>query len=584
MRFTRVQFTPDLMPSDVTGSSIWNQRDGDFEFRPGPIFANLLLADEINRAPPKTQAALLEAMQERQVTIDGDDARARAVRSSSSRRRTRSSTRARIRCPRRSSTGSCCGRDRLPGARRRESRCSAAASSAQERRGRAHARRRPRDAPRDAARDRGACTSPRASRATVVDLVAATRDVAAASRSARARAGASRSSSSRAPRPRSPVATSSLPDDVKAVAVAGARPPARAPAGALGAADLRPRTSCARCSTTVPTPTAEDVAPQPRDAARGRRPRLDGYASLAASGLVAALALAPAGARRPRRAVRARCSPLGLRAAAAPTLEASFALDRRARARGRGGRRASIVARSRRRDRPPRAPARRSRRASRSSTGRRRRASASRAGEERELGSGSAARAGGSTTSATLALRGREIPRPRRAGSSAIEARAAEGLSRGRSGSGRSSRPRDTQVFTGQRGRARPRATASSTPTSRPFVPGDRAALGSTGAPRRAAGTLVVNERHPERNTDVVLFLDSFADARRERPEHARRRRPRRRDARRRATSSAATASGSSRSAASCAGSQPAMGSRSATGSSTRCSRPASSPATPGGT
>jgi MoxR-like ATPase len=71
MRFTRIQFTPDLMPSDVTGASIWNQRDGDFEFRAGPIFTNLLLADEINRAPPKTQAALLEAMQERQVTIEG---------------------------------------------------------------------------------------------------------------------------------------------------------------------------------------------------------------------------------------------------------------------------------------------------------------------------------------------------------------------------------------------------------------------------------------------------------------------------------------------------------------------------------
>jgi len=72
MRFTRIQFTPDLMPSDVTGSSIWNQREADFEFRPGPIFTNLLLADEINRAPPKTQAALLEAMQERQVTIEGE--------------------------------------------------------------------------------------------------------------------------------------------------------------------------------------------------------------------------------------------------------------------------------------------------------------------------------------------------------------------------------------------------------------------------------------------------------------------------------------------------------------------------------
>jgi MoxR-like ATPase len=68
--FGRIQFTPDLMPSDVTGSSVYNQRTADFEFRPGPIFTNLLLADEINRAPPKTQAALLEAMQERQVTIE----------------------------------------------------------------------------------------------------------------------------------------------------------------------------------------------------------------------------------------------------------------------------------------------------------------------------------------------------------------------------------------------------------------------------------------------------------------------------------------------------------------------------------
>jgi MoxR-like ATPase len=70
--FSRIQFTPDLMPSDVTGSSVYNQRESDFEFRPGPIFANLLLADEINRAPPKTQAALLEAMQERQVTSEGE--------------------------------------------------------------------------------------------------------------------------------------------------------------------------------------------------------------------------------------------------------------------------------------------------------------------------------------------------------------------------------------------------------------------------------------------------------------------------------------------------------------------------------
>ena len=71
MQFARIQFTPDLMPADVTGSAIYDQRSSEFEFRPGPIFTNLLLADEINRAPPKTQAALLEAMQERQVTVDG---------------------------------------------------------------------------------------------------------------------------------------------------------------------------------------------------------------------------------------------------------------------------------------------------------------------------------------------------------------------------------------------------------------------------------------------------------------------------------------------------------------------------------
>ncbi|MBG0831395.1 MoxR family ATPase [Planomonospora sp. ID67723] len=69
--FARLQFTPDLLPADVTGSFLYNQRDGDFVFRPGPVFTDLLLADEINRTPPKTQAALLEAMQERQVSVEG---------------------------------------------------------------------------------------------------------------------------------------------------------------------------------------------------------------------------------------------------------------------------------------------------------------------------------------------------------------------------------------------------------------------------------------------------------------------------------------------------------------------------------
>jgi MoxR-like ATPase len=69
--FSRMQFTPDLLPSDVTGVNVFDQRSNEFEFRPGPVFANLLLVDEINRASPKTQSALLECMQEAQVTIDG---------------------------------------------------------------------------------------------------------------------------------------------------------------------------------------------------------------------------------------------------------------------------------------------------------------------------------------------------------------------------------------------------------------------------------------------------------------------------------------------------------------------------------
>ena len=68
--FQRIQFTPDLLPSDITGVSVFNQKTGDFEFRPGPLMANIVLADEINRAGPRTQSALLEAMEERQVTVD----------------------------------------------------------------------------------------------------------------------------------------------------------------------------------------------------------------------------------------------------------------------------------------------------------------------------------------------------------------------------------------------------------------------------------------------------------------------------------------------------------------------------------
>src|SRR6478752_2440854 len=70
--FARVQFTPDLLPADITGSFLYNQKEGSFEFRRGPLFTGLMLADEINRTPPKTQSALLEAMQERQATVEGE--------------------------------------------------------------------------------------------------------------------------------------------------------------------------------------------------------------------------------------------------------------------------------------------------------------------------------------------------------------------------------------------------------------------------------------------------------------------------------------------------------------------------------
>ena len=112
LKFTRIQFTPDLMPSDITGTEII-QDDPRPATRQhgasctGPIFANMLLADEINRTPPKTQAALLEAMQEHQVTVRRHDLHRSTSRSSCSRRRTPSSRKARTRCPRRSSTASC---------------------------------------------------------------------------------------------------------------------------------------------------------------------------------------------------------------------------------------------------------------------------------------------------------------------------------------------------------------------------------------------------------------------------------------------------------------------------------------------
>jgi len=164
--FKRIQFTPDLLPSDVTGVSIFNQKSTEFEFRPGPIFAQTVLADEINRATPKTQSALLEAMQENSVSAAGRThaldqpffvlATQNPIEMEGTyplpeaqmdrfffklkldfpgrylhhllfwRRRIRSSTKAPSRCPRRSSTDSCCAStSAIPNRRRKSACCSA---------------------------------------------------------------------------------------------------------------------------------------------------------------------------------------------------------------------------------------------------------------------------------------------------------------------------------------------------------------------------------------------------------------------------------------------------------------------------
>ena len=104
--FRRIQFTPDLVPADLVGTRIYRPDTGRFDIELGPVFGNFLLADEINRAPAKVQSALLEVMQEQQVTIGGQTLPRARARSSCSPRRTRSSPRAPTRCPRRSSTAS----------------------------------------------------------------------------------------------------------------------------------------------------------------------------------------------------------------------------------------------------------------------------------------------------------------------------------------------------------------------------------------------------------------------------------------------------------------------------------------------
>ena len=317
MRFARIQFTPDLMPSDVTGSSIWNQRDADFEFRPGPIFTNLLLADEINRAPPKTQAALLEAMQERQVDDRGRDA------------------------PRSSRRSSCIatqnpieyeGTYPLPEAQLdRFLLRTAFGYPSREGEVDVLARRIERESDDvelravvdretlagDAARARAACTSPERPR-----VLRRPRDRDArrrrALRSARARAAASRCSSFARCRRRAPGARLRASRRRQGRRRAGARAPAGARARSCGCSACSAEDVVREVLDSVPTPRAEDVSPTAPLVTRSGNPRLIGYSALAAARVARRTRPPPARARDRRRAVRAPLVVVGTRAARDP--------------------------------------------------------------------------------------------------------------------------------------------------------------------------------------------------------------------------------------------------------------------------
>ena len=331
MRFARIQFTPDLMPSDVTGSSIWNQRDGDFEFRPGPIFTNLLLADEINRAPPKTQAALLEAMQERQVDDRGRDAPLEppflviATQNPIEYEGTYPLPEAQLdRFLLRTAFG-------YP-SREDEVEVLGATHRARVRRRRAPSRRRSRDAARDAGgrRERlrrderaGVLRRPRRRDAHVAELRP----------SERARAGASRCSSSPAAGPRSDGRDFVLPDDVKAVAV---------PALAHRLV-LRPELWVQRVSAED---VVRDVLETRPDAARGGRRRRRPLVTRTGSPRVIGLR----GARGDRAASpRSRSADRSSRSSPRRSRSCSRRHARRARSRRRGrARRSPPSGRSRR--------------------------------------------------------------------------------------------------------------------------------------------------------------------------------------------------------------------------------------------
>ena len=502
MDFARIQFTPDLMPSDVTGSSIWNQRDSDFEFRPGPVFTNLLLADEINRAPPKTQAALLEAMQERQATIEGVTHRFEppflviATQNPIEYEGTYPLPEAQLdRFLLRTAFGYPSREGEVDVLTRRIERASDDVE-----------------------------LRPVIDRATLIAMQQATErvhvavsvreycvDVTAATRTSQSAAvGASpRGSLALLKLARCRAALQGrdfvLPDDVKAIAV---------PALAHRLV-LRPELWVQRITAedvvgevldSVPTPPAEDARPAGL-VTRAGNPRLVGYAALAALGLLGALAL-----RRPELAIVA--APFALLLAVGtrardPAVEVVFAMDAERTLEGAEVEATLILRAQRAVDRVevllelPRSVE--------VVDGQAARAIRLRAGEEREIDVLLRCTRWGSYRLGGVRVRARDVLRLVTWEARADAAHRLKAYPRPVA-LRRLLAPMETQALAGSQV-ARSKGDGVEYADIRDFVPGDRVRSINWRASARHQG-LVVNERHPERNTDVVLFIDSFADVR----------------------------------------------------------------------
>ena len=256
--FARAQFTPDLLPADLTGSFVYDQREGEFEFRRGPLFTGLLLADEINRTPPKTQAALLEAMQERQVTVEGETFLAAGA---VPRARDRQPDRVRRHLPAPRGPARpvpAAGELRLPDRRPGVRRGRAAGSPAGGRRSCSTAVTDARRAARHAGGGRDVEVDESVGR-YCVDLAAATREHPHVLTGSSPRGSLGLVLTARAfavLRGRDYV----MPEDVKAVARAGARAPDHGEAGAVDDRGQRAPASSTPCWAQVPTPATLERA------------------------------------------------------------------------------------------------------------------------------------------------------------------------------------------------------------------------------------------------------------------------------------------------------------------------------------